>query len=39
MTESERIALLERKLQAANKYIRWISEEYRKEYNKNRGIN
>lgn len=39
MTDSEKIILLERKLQAANKYIRWLSEEYRKEYEKNRSIN
>lgn len=37
MSDCDKCEELENRLMAANRYIRWLSDEYQKECNKNKG--
>ena len=37
MSDKERIAQLEAKLESANSYIRWLDSQYKREYMRNRA--
>ena len=38
MTDTEKIAMLEKKLKSANSYIRWLDKEYKTLYNKMKTV-